>query len=60
METKIDCLTLDYLQTRLNQARRDVEMFTIMIAELRELQKNTIKLQTNNNFLQIVKNGKTV
>ena len=49
-------LTLDYLATKLRQAEADVELFTVMIQEIKALQSEKTKLNTNNNFLKVIIN----
>ena len=53
-----ECLTLDFLQSKLNQAQRDVELFTIMIQELNKLiseKKKIIKEKTlEKTFLKLI------
>lgn len=50
-------LVLDYLQTKLNQAQKDIELFSLMIQEIEELAKDKKKLKLNNNFLQVITNN---
>lgn len=50
-------LVLDYLQTKLNQAQKDIEIFSLMIQEIEELSKDKKHLKLNNNFLQVVTNN---
>lgn len=54
---KEQLIILDYLQTKLNQAQKDIELFSLMIQEIESLQKTAITLKKNNDFLKVVKNG---
>lgn len=50
-------LTLDYLQTRLNQAQRDVEMLCLMIQEVEKLVEGKKKSDSKAKFLSVVVSG---
>lgn len=54
---KEQLIILDYLQTKLNQAQKDIELFSLMIQEIEALQKTTKKIKTNNDFLKVITNG---
>ncbi len=47
-------LILDYLQTKMNQATKDAEMFALMIQEIKELTKENKNIKIGNDFLKIV------
>jgi len=56
---KEQLLSLDYFQTRLNQAQRDVELFTVLIQEINDLIKRKEGITKEKNFLKIMANRET-
>lgn len=52
-----DLLVVKYIQNKLQQAQKDVELFSLILQELEELKKEQKELKLERNFLHVVYRG---